>query len=323
MFDVTSLGEVLIDFTPAGTTGDNIAKYEQNPGGAPANVLAALSRWGKKTAFIGKVGNDRFGIFLKETLVSCGININGVVSSDDASTTLAFVHLDESGDRTFSFVRNPGADMLLSASEVNYSIVEKSKIFHFGSISMTNEHASTATIRAAMIAKANGVIVSFDPNLRIPLWISLEHAKEQILIGLTYADVLKISEEELELITGTNDLLKGSQQIFFEYGVKIILITRAEKGCFVRKGDITVSVPGFKADVIDTTGAGDAFLGGFLYQLLERNCKIESLDEDNIKSMAQFANAVGALVTTRKGAILSMPALSDVEEFIIRKIQQL
>lgn len=318
MFDVTSLGEVLIDFTPADSTGENIARYERNPGGAPANVLAALSRWDKKTAFIGKVGNDQFGDFLKETLASCGINIKGVVGTDDASTTLAFVHLDESGDRTFSFVRNPGADMLLSSSEVNYSIVEKSKIFHFGSISMTNELASDATIKAAKIAKANGVIISFDPNLRIPLWNNLEHAKEKILIGLTFANVLKISEEELEFITGTNDLVKGSQQISLEYGVNIILVTRAEKGCFVRKGDIAVSVAGFPANVVDTTGAGDAFLGGFLYQLLERNCQIDHLNEDTIKSMARFANAVGALVTTRKGAILSMPALSEVEEFITK-----
>ncbi|MGO4548529.1 PfkB family carbohydrate kinase [Paenibacillus sp. 2TAB23] len=318
MFDVTSLGEVLIDFTPVDSTGDNIARFEQNPGGAPANVLAALSRWDKKTAFIGKVGNDQFGNFLKETLESCSINIKGVVSTDDASTTLAFVHLDERGDRTFSFVRNPGADMLLSASEVNYAIVEKSKIFHFGSISMTDELASVATIKAAMIAKANGKIVSFDPNLRIPLWNNLEHAKEKILIGLTFADVLKISEEELEFITGTNDLARGSQQIFLQYGVRIILVTLAEKGCFVRKGDIAVSVPGFPADVVDTTGAGDAFLGGFLYQLLERDCQIDRLNEDNLKSMARFANAVGALVTTRKGAILSMPSLSDVEAFIMK-----
>lgn len=323
MFDVSSLGEVLIDFTPADSTGDTIPKFEQNPGGAPANVLAALSSLGKKTAFIGKVGNDPFGDFLVKTLGASGINIEGVVHTDDASTTLAFVHLDDSGDRTFSFVRNPGADMLLNAAEVNYSIVEQSKIFHFGSISMTDEPASTATIKAVMLAKANGKLISFDPNLRISLWNNLKQAKEKFLIGLTYADVLKISEEELEFITGTDELIKGSQQIFLEYGVRIILVTLAEKGCFVRKGDIVVSVPGYLADVVDTTGAGDAFLGGFLYQLLERNGQIDHLNEANIKSMARFANAVGALVTTRKGAIPAMPTLAEVEEFIMKANSEL
>ncbi|MBW5445562.1 glycoside hydrolase [Cohnella sp. CFH 77786] len=317
MFDVASLGEVLIDFTPDGSSGSGNARFEQNAGGAPANVLAALSKWGKRTAFIGKVGRDAFGRFLTDTLEACGIHTTGVVRTDEASTTLAFVHLDESGDRSFSFVRNPGADMLLTESDVDYSIVERSKIFHFGSISMTHEPAASATIKAAMIAKAGGTVVSFDPNLRIPLWKNLEHAKEKFRIGLTYADVLKISEEELAFITGTQDLVQGSQSIFLHYGVRIVLVTRAEKGCFVRKGDIAFSVPGFPAEAVDTTGSGDAFLGGFLYQLLERDCRIDDLGEDELYAMVRFSNAVGALVTTKKGAIPAMPALTEIGEIMM------
>ncbi|WP_372630182.1 PfkB family carbohydrate kinase [Cohnella sp.] len=317
MLDVASLGEVLIDFTPSGSSDSGNARFEQNPGGAPANVLAALSKWGKQTAFIGKVGDDPFGRFLTDTLEACGIETTGVVRTDEASTTLAFVHLDESGDRTFSFVRNPGADRLLNETDVDYTIVEKSKIFHFGSISMTHEPASTATINAAIFAKASGAVVSFDPNLRIPLWNNLEHAREKIRIGLTYADVLKISEEELEFISGTNDLVRGSQYIRLHYGVRIVLVTRAEKGCYVRKGDIAFSVPGFPAEAVDTTGAGDAFWGGFLYQLLERDCRIDDLGEDELYAMAQFANAAGALATKRKGAIPAMPALTEIGEIML------
>ncbi|MFD0670844.1 PfkB family carbohydrate kinase [Cohnella sp. GCM10027633] len=317
MLDVTSLGEVLIDFTPAGSSGNGNARFEQNPGGAPANVLAALSKWGKKTAFIGKVGDDPFGRFLTDTLEACGIQTKGVVRTVEASTTLAFVHLDERGDRMFSFVRNPGADMLLTDKDVDYTIVGKSKIFHFGSISMTNEPASTATIKAVIVAKANGAVVSFDPNLRFPLWNTLEHAKDKIRIGLTYTDVLKISEEELAFLTGTNDLVQGSQSIFREYGVRIILVTLAEKGCFVRNGDVAFSVPGFPADAVDTTGAGDAFLGGFLYQLLERGCRIDDLSESDLYAMTRFANAVGSLVTTKKGAIPAMPALTEIGEIML------
>lgn len=296
MFDVVSLGEVLIDFTSDGSSVNGNARFEQNPGGAPANVLAALSKWGKKTAYIGKVGQDAFGRFLIHTLDACGIHTSGVISTGEASTTLAFVHLDECGDRTFSFVRNPGADMLLRESEVDYSIVEKAKIFHFGSISMTHEPACAATIKAALIAKAGNLLVSFDPNLRVPLWKSLEHAKDMIRIGLTYADVLKISIEELEFITATNDLVQGSQYLLDLYGIRVILVTLAEKGCFVRKGALTLFVPGYSVKTVDTTGAGDAFLGGFLYQLLEKECRINELSAGDLYRMVRFANAVGALL---------------------------
>jgi fructan beta-fructosidase len=206
--------------------------------------------------------------------------------------------------------------MMLQEDDINYSLVENCSIFHFGSISMTHDTAAAATIKAASTAKNKGAVISFDPNLRIPLWSSLEHAKSMIRKGLTYADVIKISEEELEFISGTADLAQGSEYIRDNYGVSIILVTLAEKGCFVRYGDVQFSVPGFEVVAVDTTGAGDAFLGGFLYRLLEKGCKTEDLSEADLYGMARFANAAGALATTRKGAIPAMPSLAEIGELL-------
>ena len=316
MYDLVSLGELLIDFTPAGISENENLLFECNPGGAPANVSAALAKLGKKTAFIGKVGNDRFGMFLKDTLAGLNVNIDGLIFSQDVNTTLAFVHLDESGDRSFSFYRKPGADIMLEADEVNYDMIKNSKIFHFGSVSMTHQPSRDATIRSAGFAKENGLIVSFDPNLRVPLWTDLNAAKEMIKIGLSLADILKISEEELYFLTDTEDIEEGSKVLYNEYGEKLMFITLGAKGCFYRLGDNTGHLPAYDVNTIDTTGAGDAFMGGILYQVIEKQKSFDEYTVDDIRVMVDFANAAGSLATAKRGAIPALPSLDDIIEVL-------
>lgn len=313
MFDVVALGEVLIDFTPNGRSENGNLLFERNPGGAPANVLAAVAKLGLKTAFIGKVGNDQFGLFLVNVLKDIDINTEGLVFSNDVNTTLAFVHLNEQGDRSFSFYRNSGADMMLEEDEVNKNIIRNAKIFHFGSVSMTHEPARTATIQAASLAKESNVIVSYDPNLRPALWNSLPEAKETILNCMKYADILKISEEELLFLTGSKDMDTGTQYLYDKYNTKLILVTLGPNGCFFRKGESTGHSQTYDVKTIDTTGAGDAFLGGALYQILQRNKGLEDFTAADIYQCIDFANAVGSLAITKKGAIPAMPTLKEVE----------
>ncbi|WP_082727092.1 PfkB family carbohydrate kinase [Paenibacillus riograndensis] len=309
MVDITAIGEVLIDFTPAGLSEKGEQLFECNPGGAPANVVVVLAKLGKSTAFIGKVGEDQFGEYLTRILLENGVNTKGLVKESRAKTTLAFVHLQEDGDRSFSFYRNPGADMLLGMDDIDLEQIKGTKIFHFGSVSMTHEPSASATLKACIHAKENGALISFDPNLRPALWQDLEQAKIRIKEGLALADIVKISEEELQFITGLTDLEEGTRQIQTQFKVKVVLVTKAEKGCFVRfgPGSKWADVPGYKVDTVDTTGAGDAFLGGFLYQLLERGCSVEQIRDQDWIPIVSFANAVGALVTTRKGAIPAIP----------------
>jgi len=290
--------------------------FECNPGGAPANVAVALAKLGKKTAFIGKVGNDQFGMFLKKTLMDVNVDTDGLIFAEDANTTLAFVHLDERGDRSFSFYRKPGADIMLEEKEVNYDMIKNSKIFHFGSVSMTNQPSRDATINSARYAKENGLIVSFDPNLRPPLWADLNEAKEMIRIGLGFADVLKISEEELYFLTGTEDAEEGSMILYKEYGTKLMFITLGAKGCFFRFGDNTGHLPAYDVNTIDTTGAGDAFMGGILYQVIEKRKKLDEYTVEDIEKMVDFANAAGSLATTKRGAIPALPSLDDVNKLL-------
>ncbi|NIK78576.1 sugar/nucleoside kinase (ribokinase family) [Paenibacillus castaneae] len=316
VYDVTALGEVLVDFTPAGKSENGNQQFECNPGGAPANVLAALAKLGKKTSFIGKVGNDQFGTFLKETLETCEVHTGGLVVSSEVSTTLAFVHLDDMGDRSFSFHRKPGSDQTLHENEVDYSLIDQARIFHFGSISMTHEPSRTATLHALEHAKKSGAWISFDPNLRLSLWDDLTHAKSAIIAGLKYSDITKLSEEELAFITGTKDLEKGSKYISETYGVKLVLITLAEEGCYYRFGQQSGKVPGFRVDTIDTTGAGDAFLGGILFALLEMKVQLEELSKEDVEHAITFANAVGAIVTTKRGAIPAMPGMDEIRKVL-------
>jgi fructokinase len=312
MFDLIALGELLIDFTPSGMSEAGNHRFEQNPGGAPANVLAAMAKLGKKGAFIGMVGNDQFGSFLKDILTKNGIDITGLKFSKNVNTTLAFVHLDSSGDRSFSFYRNPGADMMLSPADLDYDLIKNSKIFHFGSISMTDEPSRSATLAAIKFAKENGLLISYDPNYRPPLWKGWEQAKINIKSVLSFTDVLKVSESELELITGTSDLVKGSV-ILYDLGISVILVTLGLQGCFYRYSGGTGRVDTYDVKVVDTTGAGDAFLGGVLYWFSELSFKeICQLNKDGFENIIDFANATGALTTTKKGAIQALPSLAEV-----------
>ncbi|MBS4206574.1 carbohydrate kinase [Bacillus sp. FJAT-50079] len=315
MFDIVALGELLIDFTPSGETGNGNPLFEQNAGGAPANVLAALSKLGKKTAFIGKVGDDAFGKFLEESLKKAHIDPKGLVFSKEIPTTLAFVHLDKDGDRSFSFYRQPGADMMLAQEDIPIEVIEKSKMFHFGSISLTHEISAEATLYAVQKAKEENKRISFDPNLRASLWDDLSHAKHMINLGLQFADILKVSEEELTFLTGESDMDKATNMIYCQYDIPLIFVTLGEKGCYYRHGSLTGHVPGFSVKVVDTTGAGDAFLGGVLYKLLYVE-NISALLDSDVREIVTFANAVGALATTQKGAISSMPTLAQVHSLL-------
>jgi fructokinase len=316
MFDVVAMGELLIDFTPNGSSERGNILYERNPGGAPANVLATLAKMGKKTAFIGKVGRDKFGFFLEETLQKNFVDTSGLLFSESSNTTLAFVHLNEDGDRSFSFYRKPGADLTLEASEIEFSLIAKGKIFHFGSVSMTDDPSRSATLSAVKYAKAQGLIISYDPNLREPLWRSLEEARTIISLGLIYTDLLKVSEKELHFLTGILDLSSASKWIQVKYDIPLIFVTLGNKGCFFRSLEAVGMVPAYLVQAIDTTGAGDAFLGAILYKIIEIQKELSSLTITDLEDCVRFANATGALSTTKKGAIPSLPNLKQIKELM-------
>jgi fructokinase len=312
MLDVVALGEILIDFTPAGISPAGNELFERNPGGAPANVLTAISKLGGSCAFIGKVGKDQFGCHLESVLKENRIETKGLRFSDDVNTTLAFVHLNSSGDRSFSFYRQPGADLMLDESDLDFSLIEDAKIFHFGSLSLTDEPARSATIKAVEHAKQNGKIISYDPNWRPPLWKSDEAAKQGMILGLQYADILKISETELQFLTGTNDLEIGSK-MFFDKGIKLIVITLGAKGCFYRCSAGMNHLLTYDTKVVDTTGSGDAFLGGLLYHISRLNCGLYEITKQEMESFIDFSNAAGALCAAKKGAIPAMPTREEIE----------
>lgn len=316
MHDVVALGELLIDFTPQTVTEDQAPYFQKNPGGAPANVLAALSKLGRKTAFIGKVGRDAFGDYLAGVLRDNGISTEGMVFSETENTTLAFVELNDAGDRTFTFYRKPGADMMLKPAEIDFDLIAGAKIFHFGSISLTHEPSREATLQAIRQAQNGGLTISFDPNLRLALWPDADAARRTILRVLPFADILKISEEELAFLTGTEDLEEGSRQILEKYGTSLIFVTRGERGCHFRAGQMTGSVPAFRVRTVDTTGAGDAFLGGVLAKILEGGISPKHLSRDRLEAIAAFGNAMGSLATTRRGGIPSMPARAEIEALL-------
>ncbi|GAB2673481.1 PfkB family carbohydrate kinase [Paenibacillus thermoaerophilus] len=316
-WDATAIGEVLIDFTPAGAGAQGNPAYEANPGGAPANVLAALAKWGRKTAFIGKVGDDTFGASLRRTLENCGIDVRGLAVSGEARTTLAFVHLAPDGDRSFTFYRQPGADMLLTEAEVPAELAEGSRVFHFGSVSMTHEPSRSATLAAAARAREAGALVSYDPNLRERLWGSLDEAREWIRRGLRLAHALKLSEEELVFLTGETDLRSGTERLFREFGTRLIVVTLGPNGCYFRLGEADGRVEGYPVKAVDTTGAGDSFWAGLLFGLLghlDAGGTLDTLTEEDVRRMAAFANAAGALTTTAPGAIPALPELEKVRE---------
>ena len=313
-FDVIALGELLIDFTMHGESEQGNNLFEACPGGAPCNVLAMLNKLGKKTAFLGKVGQDQFGTLLKATLDDVRIDTSALYMDQEVNTTLAFVHTFPDGDREFSFYRNPGADMMLTADEVDEEFVKKAKIFHFGTLSMTHDGVREATKKALKIAKDNGLVITFDPNLRPPLWSSLELAKEQMEYGFTYCDVLKISDNEIQFISGKEDYDEGIRYLQEKYQIPLILLTMGKDGSRAYYKDKRVEVAGRVVKAIETTGAGDTFCGSSINYVLEHG--LENLTEENLKEMLSFANAAAALITTKKGAIRSMPEKEDVLAFM-------
>lgn len=313
-FDVIALGELLIDFTMNGMSSQGNQMFEACPGGAPCNVLAMLNKLGKRTAFIGKVGKDQFGLRLKETLEQAGINTEHLYMDSEVHTTLALVHTLENGDRDFSFYRNPGADMMLTEDEVDTEFLKKGKVFHFGTLSMTHEGVRKATKKALKAAKEAGMLISFDPNLRPPLWDSMENAKEQIRYGLGFCDILKISDNEIQFITGKEDYDEGVRQLTEEYHIPLVLLTMGADGSRAYYRGMRVECPGFSCDTIETTGAGDTFCGSALNYLVDH--ELEELTESDLKEMLTFANAAAAIITTRKGAIRSMPERGEVEALI-------
>ena len=313
MYDVAALGELLIDFTCLSTDADGYPTMAAHPGGAPANYLAALTKFGAKTAMIGKVGSDAFGRLLIKTLKGAGIDTRGMLVSDDVFTTLAFVTLDDSGDREFSFARKPGADTQLRFDEIDLSVIDASKVLHFGTLSMTNEPARDATYKAVEYAAGHGKLISFDPNLRKPLWDDLDEAKRQMLWGLRHADVVKISDEETEFLFSLAPE-EAAKHIINSFGVRLVYVTCGAEGCFYRTKTASGFVKALSGIAVkDTTGAGDIFGGSAMYGLLRAGGVPEKLTAEELENIVSFACASAGLSTTRAGGISSVAELDEVE----------
>ena len=313
-YDVVALGELLIDFTENGTSGQGNPVYEANPGGAPCNVLSMLNRLGHQTAFLGKVGNDIFGRQLRSTVESAGINVEGLLTDEDVRTTLAFVETKPDGDRDFSFYRNPGADMMLREEEVRDDIIAAGKIFHFGTLSMTNEPVRSATKHAIAVAKENGALISFDPNIREPLWKDMEESKEQTAYGLSVCDILKISDNEIQWFSGKEDYTEGIRMLQQTYQIPLILLSMGRDGSRAYYKNMIVEVPAFlQKNTIETTGAGDTFGACCLHYILQYG--LMELTEQQLKDMLTFANAAASIITTRKGALRVMPSLEEIQNY--------
>ena len=317
-YDVVALGELLIDYTDNGLSSQGNPVYEANPGGAPCNVLAMLRKLGYNAAFIGKVGDDGFGKQLAGVLKETGIDTEGLRWDSSVHTTLAVVHTLPGGDRDFSFYRNPGADMMLTEEELPLDMIENCRIFHFGTLSMTHEGVRKATLKAIEVAKASGALISFDPNLRPPLWDSLEAAAEQIHVGLGLCDILKIADNDIEFMTGEKDFDKGAAILQERYpNIKILNVTAGADGSYSYSCGHRVFVPSFKlGGTIETTGAGDTFCASVLGFVLKNGT--ENLTVEQLTEMLRFANAAAYLVTTKKGAIRSMPEKADVDAILAR-----
>ena len=311
------MGEMLIDFTLNGQSEQGNHLFEACPGGAPCNVLAMLNKLGRKTAFIGKVGEDQFGRLLKGTIDELGIETKGLILDKEIHTTLAFVHTFPDGDREFSFYRKPGADMMLTEDEVDYDLIRQSRIFHFGTLSMTDEPVRSATKKALEVAKEAGCLITFDPNLRPPLWNSLDDAKKQMEYGFQYCDMLKISDNEIQFVSGKEDYDEGICYLQDKYNIPLIFLTMGKDGSRAYYKDIRVERKGFQVKAIETTGAGDTFCGCSIHGLLTHG--LEGLTEENLGDMLTYANAGAALITMKKGAIRSMPEPENITKLIEEK----
>ncbi|MFR2663127.1 MAG: carbohydrate kinase family protein [[Clostridium] scindens] len=317
LYDVTAMGEMLIDFTLNGQSDQGNNLFEACPGGAPCNVLAMLNKLGRKTAFIGKVGEDQFGRLLKGTIDELGIETKGLILDKEIHTTLAFVHTFPDGDREFSFYRKPGADMMLTEDEVDYDLIRQSRIFHFGTLSMTDEPVRSATKKALEVAKEAGCLITFDPNLRPPLWNSLDEAKKQMEYGFQYCDMLKISDNEIQFVSGKEDYDEGIRYLQDKYNIPLIFLTMGKDGSRAYYKDMRVERKGFQVKAIETTGAGDTFCGCSIHGLLTHG--LEGLTEEILGDMLTYANAGAALITMKKGAIRSMPEPENITKLIEEK----
>lgn len=314
-YDVTALGELLIDFTENGNSEQGNPLMEANPGGAPCNMLAMIQKLGGTTAFIGKVGKDMFGRQLRQAVESVGIDTRNLMEDEEVHTTLAFVHTFPDGDRDFSFYRNPGADMMLTKEEIQEDLIRNSKVFHFGTLSSTHEGVREATRYAIDVAKEAGCLISFDPNLRPPLWNTLEDARKEIEYGLSKADILKISDNEVEFLCGTSDYDEGAQMLIEKYNIPFVCVTLGKDGSRAYYKGMRVEVPGFvQKNTIETTGAGDTFCGCMLHYIIQHG--LEDLTEENLRELLTFANAAASVITTRKGALAVMPSKEEVERML-------
>ena len=312
--DVVALGELLIDFTCASTDVEGYPTMTAHPGGAPANFLATLTSLGAKTALLGKIGTDTFGKTLTATLEKSGIETKGLIAAEDVFTTLAFVTLDDTGNREFSFARKPGADTCISYEELDLSLIDETKVFHFGTLSLTDEPARSATYQAVEYAKRQGKLITYDPNLRKPLWRDLDAAKEQILWGLTKADIVKISDEEVEFLFGLKPE-EGAEYILRNFDTKLVFVTCGAEGCYFANAVANGYAPSLSGiKVVDTTGAGDVFGGSVVWQVLQSGKKPEALTQEELQAIAEFACTAAGLSATKPGGISSVPTRQEVLE---------
>ena len=324
MPEIISIGEALIDFLSVekGVSIENTSGFTIAPGGAPANVTAAVAKLGGDAGFIGKVGDDSFGKLIFNTLLGAGVNTDCLRMDRKVNTTLAFIAVKKNGEPDFMFYRNHcGADLALRQDELDEGYISECKILHYGSISLIGEPLKSATIRAIKIAQGTNTILSFDPNLRPSLWDNLGHAKSEIENGLQFADIVKITDEELELVTGESNLVKGTD-IILKFGPRLVIVTRGSRSCFYNDGSTVGEIPAYSVDAVDTTGAGDAFIGGLLFQILDRIKKgisIFNIEKEEFHNIISFAHACGALTVTRKGVIPALPTASEVEEFLQKR----
>ena len=310
MLEILTMGELLIDFTPY--TAENTSEvFQQNAGGAPANVAVQSAILGADTAFTGKVGDDRFGHFLKENLVKYHVNTQGLIFDSTASTTLAFVHLNKAGDRSFTFYRNPGADTLLRGDEIHYELIDECKLFHFGSISLSHEPSRASTFAALDYAREKGKIITYDPNYRPQLWDSIVKAKNAMKSVLSFVDIIKLSEDELKMLTDCDQLIQGIAKLLSS-GIKIVIVTQGAKGCIIAGNGGIERLPTYAVKTVDTTGSGDSFFGAFLYKVSKNSNPIKEILFSELKEYADFANACGAMCSTKKGAIPAMPTKDEI-----------
>lgn len=313
IYDITTFGEILIDFTSQGVNEDGQMLYARNPGGAPANVAVAAGKLGARTAFLGKAGKDAHGEFLREVLEKERVDTSGLILDKEYFTTLAFVDVKENGERTFSFARKPGADTEIRKEEIDIDVLDRTNIFHVGSLSLTAQPARDTTLYAVKRARNKGSLISYDPNYRASLWPDEETAKRQMRSLIPYVDLMKISDEETELLTGEKDAEKAAEALYCQ-GVKVVAVTMGGDGAYIYCRDGGSLVPGFQAERIgDTNGAGDSFWGGFLYKISTSEKRLQELAKEELVEYARFGNAVASLCVEKKGAIPAMPTLAQVE----------